>query len=141
MEKEMIETFGILYRSFVNYTNEYLKETDITFAQSVILANIGNNEDISQEEIAVKHLIDRAAIARNVKELEQKGYVKTLRSGQDKRRKILMLTEKGNAVFELISRNNKQRLAVLFQDISDKEKQSFMKTLAKLCENTISDIQ
>ena len=75
--------------------------------------------------------------ALDVKELEQKGYLKTLRSGQDKRRKILMLTESGEVIFKQIRQNNKQRLEQLFQGISDKEKQSFMNTLAKLSEKTV----
>ena len=134
MDKDIIGNFGILYRTFVNYSNEYLEDSDISFAQSVIIATIGNNEGISQEQISVKHFIDRAAVARNVKELEQKGYLATYKSDSDKRRKILVLSKKGKALYSLITEKNVERMERLFEGISVSDKKVFMKVMSLLVE-------
>ena len=77
MENQMIiKNFGILYRTFLNYISKSIASKDLSFSDSVFLVNIGENEGISQEEIASALAIDKAAIARSVKNMERKGYIK-----------------------------------------------------------------
>lgn len=135
MDSTIIENFGILYRTFVSYTNEFLKDYDISFAQSVIIANIGNHKEISQEQISVRHSIDRAAVARNIKELEKSGYVITKRSSSDKRRKELELTADGQKIYKLITQKNAKRMKKLFKNISEKDSATFFKVLEALADS------
>ena len=71
MIKNLMQGIVVLYRTYLSYANEFLKDTDVSFSESVVISNIGLAEGISQEEISVKLYIDKAAIARNVKSLEK----------------------------------------------------------------------
>jgi DNA-binding MarR family transcriptional regulator len=130
----VMEHFGLIYRSFIAYTNEYLAGTDISFSESVLLANIAKNKEANQETISKKLNIDRAAIARNTKTLEAKGYVVTEKSSEDRRAKVLSLTPKGKQLCELIAEKNSERLIYLFSDIADEDIDSFGKVLRDIVE-------
>jgi len=134
---DIVSNFGILYRTFVSYTREALADTDISFSDSVFLAQIGQSEGISQEQIARSHMIDRAAIARSVKEMEKKGYVITRRSATDRRAKELNLTKKGKEMYQYITAKNQERLSHLFADIPEEDKNSFVSTLKRLADKAV----
>lgn len=135
MSENVIQCFGVLYREFVDYTNEYLSDNDISFSESIIIANIGANDHITQEEISIKLSIDRAAIARNVKSLEQKDYIITTKSATDKRKKDLNLTAKGQELFNLISAKNQERLETLFRNVSTDDREAFQRICSLLIGN------
>lgn len=132
MTKNLLQNIGVLYRTYLSYVNEFLVNTDVSFSESVVISNIGLAEGISQEEISLKLYIDRAAIARNVKSLEKKGYVKTIRATSDKRSKELYLTDQGHKMYDFIEKKNKERLDYLFEDITVQEIESFKATLNKI---------
>ena len=67
---KVIRGFGILYRTFLSYISKSLSSKDLSFSDSVFLVNIGDNEGTNQEEIANSLAIDKAAIARSVKDME-----------------------------------------------------------------------
>ena len=132
MNKNLLQSIGVLYRTYLSYVNEFLVNTDVSFSESVVISNIGLAEGISQEEISLKLYIDRAAIARNVKSLEKKGYVKTIRATSDKRSKELYLTDQGHKMYDFIEKKNKERLDYLFEDITEQEIESFKAILNKI---------
>lgn len=93
---------GILNRTFQSYLSKALADKDVSYSDSIFLINIGNKSGISQEELSDLLAIDKAAIARSVKSLEEKGYLVTERSGQDKRAKELYLTEAGKTFVQFM---------------------------------------
>ena len=132
MIKNLMQGIGVLYRTYLSYANEFLKDTDVSFSESVVISNIGLAEGISQEEISVNLYIDRAAIARNVKSLEKKGYVKTTRASSDKRTKELYLTDEGHRMYDFIEKKNRERLKYLFEDITEEEAELFKAVMNKI---------
>lgn len=132
MTKNLLQSVGVLYRTYLSYANEFLMDTDVSFSESVVISNIGLAEGISQEEISLSLYIDKAAIARNVKSLEKKGYVKTMRASSDKRTKELYLTDKGHKMYDFIEEKNKERLDHLFKDITNDELAAFKTILNKI---------
>ena len=132
MIKNLMQGIGVLYRTYLSYANEFLKDTDVSFSESVVISNIGLAEGISQEEISVNLYIDRAAIARNVKSLEKKGYVKTTRVSSDKRTKELYLTDEGHRMYDFIEKKNRERLKYLFEDITEEEAELFKAVMNKI---------
>ncbi|MCR5254733.1 MAG: MarR family transcriptional regulator [Acetatifactor sp.] len=132
MIKNLMQGIGVLYRTYLSYANEFLKDTDVSFSESVVISNIGLAEGISQEEVSVNLYIDRAAIARNVKSLEKKGYVKTTRASSDKRTKELYLTDEGHRMYDFIEKKNRERLKYLFEDITEEEAELFKAVMNKI---------
>lgn len=134
-DNNVLQNFGILYRSYIDFMNEILQGKNLSYSDSIFLMNIGKSEGISQEKIAANLLIDRAAITRSVKRMEDNGLVKTERSVEDKRAKCLYLTQDGKKIYEYIDQENRKRLGKLFEGLESKEIDTFMKVLSTVVEN------
>jgi MarR family transcriptional regulator, organic hydroperoxide resistance regulator len=103
MEKKSIgRIVGILNRHFQTYINLRLKNIDIGFSEYIFLINLYDNEGINQEELSSMLFIDKAATARAIKLLEEKGFLTRKTYEKDKRVKKLYLTDKGREYKEYI---------------------------------------
>lgn len=78
---------------------------------------------------------DKSTTTALVKKLEKLGFVKTEKSAEDSRKKIITLTEKGKKYNETTSELSKNLLAKAFNEFSDEEKNSLLSLLSKLSEN------
>ncbi len=112
---------GYLYRKFQKYINKELKEYGINsaeFGHLVVLYENGNT--ISQDEICKIISIDRAAVTRAVKSLEEKGFVIKSPCKKNTRHNEITLTKKAldlkNIVWEKFGNYNKSLQSVLEED-------------------------
>ena len=128
--------FGIIYREYVSFTNELLKESDLTFSDSIFLCNIAVNSSCSQEDIAINLHIDRAAVARSVKKMEESDYVVISRDEKDSRKKQLKLSKKGSKLYEKINLANEERLSSILEGCSQKDRETFFKVLELCAKNS-----
>lgn len=70
-------------------------------------------------------MIDKGAVARSIKNLVVKGYVKVIKDAEDKRINRLFMTPKGEALFEVVNDLNRQWVEFLYIDFSEDEKNFF----------------
>jgi len=131
---KIIRAFGILNRTFLSYITRCLSDKDITYSDSVFLVNIGLGEGITQEGIANTLAIDKAAIARSVKNLEKKEYIRTEQSKVDKRAKKLYLTPKGNEMYQYIQEINSRWVNQALEDLDTDERMAFSLTIERISE-------
>ncbi|MNI72207.1 Multidrug resistance operon repressor [compost metagenome] len=104
----VIRGFGILNRTFVSFISKALAGKELSYSDSIFLVNIGDHEGTTQEELAQFLAIDKAAIARSVKNMEAKGYVRTERHPIDKRAKQLYITVSGKELYQYMQDLNRQ---------------------------------
>lgn len=126
---KVIKGFGILYRTYLNYISKSLSSKDLSFSDSVFLVNIGDKEGISQEEISDSLAIDKAAIARSVKSMEKKGYIRTERSTADKRAKELYLTDSGINLYQYMQGLHQEWISHVMGDLEPEEINAFIQTI------------
>ena len=98
MQQSLGRLVAILHRRDIAYLNQALKPYAITSAEVGMMRSLYKAEDRSQEELSLTLTIDKAAIARSVKSLEAKGYVRRISDERDKRCNRLFLTEKARAL-------------------------------------------
>lgn len=130
----IIRSFGILNRTFLSYISKSLMHKDISYSDSIFLVNIGGREGTSQEEIAHSLAIDKAAVARSVKNMESKGYITAVQSRADKRAKELYLTASGKELYQFMQQINDQWVSQVMQDLDADEVERFNQTMAKISE-------
>ena len=94
MEKAIGRLVSILYRQSQVYFNCILKEFDITSAEYSLLLYLYKKDGITQDDLSTYLYIDKSAIARAIKSLEQKGYVIRDKDDVDKRFNRVYLSEK-----------------------------------------------
>ena len=81
-------------RLLTNYINNSFKETGILSTQLGALAILEIKKELSISEIAKELVMDQTTATRNIMKLEKENLVKVI-EGNDKRFKIITLTDKG----------------------------------------------
>ncbi|MFW6344613.1 MAG: MarR family winged helix-turn-helix transcriptional regulator [Sediminispirochaetaceae bacterium] len=99
MENEPIgRILSITYRAHHALVEEKLKKLDtgIRSSQFFLLLALYHGDGICQHELAEHYRLDKAAVARGIKILEEKGLVTKETSRQDHRRSLIRLTKKAH---------------------------------------------
>ena len=126
---KMIRGFGILNRTFLSYISKSLSTKDLSYSESIFLVNIGDKEGTNQEELAEFLAIDKAAVARSVKNMEKKGYLRTERSSIDKRAKELYLSDSGQELYQFMQHLNSQWIDHVMGDLESDDIKAFIQTI------------
>ena len=87
------------------------------------------------KELASKINRDKSTTTVLVRKLEQDGLVTTTPSPDDRRNKLLTLTEKGAEYNTLMKKLSKELLAKFYKGFSDEEIEEFSSFLNKIEEN------
>ena len=85
-----------VYRHFM----ETFSDLDLTQKQVSVLWLVDDNPGVAQTDLAQRLHMDRATTMGIINRLEGRGYLRRGPSPQDRRRKTLYLTEKGEGVLE-----------------------------------------
>lgn len=108
---------------------------DLTIEQFVVLISLSSNEACNQQDLANLLDKDKSAVLRNINVLERKNYVERIKDTEDKRRNIVVPTEKGrelvNQLIPYFSDFNKAFLS----DIKPGEMETTKNVLLKLQDN------
>ncbi|MGQ7461258.1 MarR family winged helix-turn-helix transcriptional regulator [Streptococcus suis] len=114
-------------------TSLFEKGLGISLTRYQLLTNLLDQAPCSQQELQEKLHIDRAAITRHLKILEDKGYIKRERNPENQREMLVQLTQ--HAVNELQLHPTAQHLAVkaaMESILSDEEEERLSYLLEKL---------
>ncbi|MDF2610650.1 MAG: hypothetical protein K0R92_2124 [Lachnospiraceae bacterium] len=117
VNKSIGRLVSILHRQSQIYINYALKEFDVTSAEYFFLFCLYHNDGLTQEEMSSILYIDKAATARAIKSLEQKGYVIRNKDAEDKRVNRVFLTEKSKGSLEEIRRRVFRWSELLTEDL------------------------
>ena len=79
-----------------------LQQYNLTAAEEPFLMAILNNDGFTQEELTVYVGVDKAATARAVRSLEEKGYLTRVQDPRDKRQNRVYPTEKAREIGPLV---------------------------------------
>ena len=122
---------SILYREHAKYLNEKVKNEDLSFGLQPILITIYKNEGIIQEQLAEKFHLNESTITRNLKKLEEKGFIERI---PDKRKKIIKITKKGAKTAQKVMDYDDKWDEKIKSNLNDEEYTVFKNTLIKICE-------
>lgn len=100
-----------------------------------VLHKVGEMGSCTQEEIMFESLADKGAISRDCAKLEESGLITRQPDPENKRRKILTLTEKGKAVRKELVELDDSTAEVLLSGFSEEEKAQFVSYLERMEKN------
>ena len=109
----------------------YARE-DISIPEWRVLAVAAQAEQMSARDVVAMTPMDKMAVSRAITSLEKKALVKRTEHPEDARAAIVMLTEKGRAVFERIAKIALAFEAEFMSPLSAEEQESFANILSKL---------
>lgn len=112
---------------------------ELSFDQFVILQILHSNASIIQQDLANHLQRDKSIIVRQIEGLLEKELVKRLLNSKDKRKKNLVLTEKGSSILNQMQKIGSEVTKNLLYGVSETEFEIFRKVLGKIQENGGSD--
>ncbi len=125
---------SIIYREHGKYINDIVKEEGLSFGLHPLLIKIYKNEGINQEQLAKAFHLNESTIARNLKKLEDKGFIKRIK---DKRKKIIGVTPKGELSAKKVMNYDEKWDEKIKENLTAEEYDNFIKTLRKISEELI----
>lgn len=137
MREELIDDIGYLLHHLAltldRQSDSYLQaHLDIGFSQFKILMALKNHKGIQQKEIARKLGQTEASVSRQIKMLQEVGYVSFTHGEQDRRKHITTLTPKGEKLInKSLSALNRYHQPV-FDQLSPQERYQLQQSLRQL---------
>jgi DNA-binding MarR family transcriptional regulator len=119
MDRKLGKIISFLYRRSQVYLGTALKEYELTAAEQPFLSVLQTCDGATQEELSSQLEIDKAATARTVASLEQKGYIERFHDEQDKRQNHVFLTAKAKRSWSGIQKELYAWNKILTKNIDD----------------------
>lgn len=129
--------FGMFMRVFrklvVKRFNEF--DTGLTPEQFAILVKVQEEGEPTQTEISATMGLDKSAVLRIIDILESKHLIARINDAGDRRKKALVLTQKGSEKLQEAELLFEKLMTDVSQGINPDEVQEFLKTLGKMRTN------
>lgn len=125
---------SILYREHAKFLNEKVKDENLSFGLYPLLIKIYNNEGIIQEQLAQNFHLNESTIARNLKKLEDKGFIERI---PKKRTKMIKITDKGAETAQKVMDYDEEWDDKIKRIIGENDYINFLDTLRKISEELI----
>ncbi len=129
---DFMNRFAIIHRQSEVYLDRAIKEYPLNSTQYVYMLVICENPGISQESICAKLRIDKAPVARSMKELEKGGYIRRQVSKDDKRMYQIYPTQDGKDLYAKISKIDESGEDNMVSALSSKERDQLRLLLDKI---------
>ena len=125
----IIHHLAILNR---NDSNQRLKEYGLTSNEGSVLMFLSRHSKVYQEELIKELQIDKSAVTRILKTLEDKQLIIKETSQEDKRNHILSLTSNGKMLYPQIKNVIKETTEVMLKDIDQNQQLLLEELLLKM---------
>ena len=123
---------SILHNQKNSYMNVQLKEIGLSHGQAIALKIIYEENNIKQEDLNKRLQIDKSAVTRILKTLEDMQLIIKETSQEDKRNHILSLTSNGKMVYPQIKNVIKETTEVMLKDIDQNQQLLLEELLLKM---------
>ncbi|WP_229714040.1 MarR family winged helix-turn-helix transcriptional regulator [Saccharibacillus endophyticus] len=138
LSKDWSQESALLYEIYrVNNAINTTFDAYISISQSrfEILALIYNESEISQSDLQRKVTLDKAAVARHLKQLEENKIVTRRKKDGDNRSVFVQLTDAGREMIETSQKEKEHFANELLADMGEAELAQLKKTLVRLNHN------
>ncbi|MDD8049194.1 MAG: MarR family transcriptional regulator [Thomasclavelia sp.] len=123
------------------YINSKLKGKGVTYSEAKIIRVVYNNPGCTQDFLVKQMVVDKAVVARSLKSMQDKGFVKRIMHEDDKRKKIIKLTKKGYDIQPSIEYLFKQANKRLIATMNVDTKKDLNRLLNTLLSNSKTETQ
>lgn len=127
--------FAMFLKSQNTFYKNYLQQEEITIQQIPILLKLLNHEYIQQKQIATDLKIDNGLLTRNIRKLEDLGYVNRQEDNENRRQNKISLTDKGRQFTQKIREEGIKREEKIMSNTSISRKQ-LIEIILELLENS-----
>ncbi len=130
-----MDNLSVILRYCRNFFEKRLREFDLTFGEQVIIMFLSRNEEVNQDAISKRYMIDKGMVAKTLNKLETKGFILREQNPDNKRENIISLTQKGADILSNIKNIIDEWNEILYEEMSEEEIACMKKLTNKMVEN------
>ena len=127
-----IELLFYAYRDFTGDPDEALRSYSFGRAHHRVVHFVARNPGISVTELLAILKITKQSLSRVLSQLMDEGFVRQEKGAQDRRRRLLFLTSKGETLFEELVGLQRKRFAGAFREAGADAVAGYTKVLTGL---------
>ena len=127
--------FSIISRFSRTFFERRLNDSNIGFTEHSILMYLSKSDTVNQEQIAKHFMLDKGSVAKTLYKLEKKQFISRADNPQNRREKLIKITEEGFNIVSTLNEEFQQLHSYLFEGLSEDELQSFILTIQKISDN------
>lgn len=135
----IIREIGIIARSLDSIANIEFRDVQLAKGQYAYLVRVFENPGIIQEELSEMLKVDRSTVARSVQKLEKNGLIERTFSSENKKNKMLFVTEEGHRLAQFLLREHRYSEAQAVAGLSAEEQEILESLLSKVRSNIVKD--
>lgn len=129
MENLLNDEFRSLMRRHRNIVRNYLCKLGLYIGQPRVLFYLEDNPEISQKELSENLDVSKEATSVSIRRLEKGGFIIREECKNDRRVKLLKLSDQGERVVKDLRLNFDEINSFMFTDLNDKDKDEFKRIL------------
>lgn len=142
MNNIISDDFRFLMRKHQTLVQNYLSTLNLYMGQPRMLFQLKENPNISQSQLSDILKISKEATSVSIRRLERNGFIERTDCVDDRRIKILKLSESGQKVVKELRKNFDEINSEMFTDLSNeelKELKRMIKIMDKSLEKRLED--
>ena len=91
---------SMIARGHAIYINHHIADLNINASQVHLLYEVAYHDNINQEQISARCNINKGAVARSIRKLEEKGFIERRVDENNRRQNMISITPKGKETLE-----------------------------------------
>ncbi len=120
------------YRDFISWPDDVLHTYGFGRAHHRVLHFVGRNAGLKVAELLKLLNITKQSLSRVLSTLVEKGYIRQDIGAQDRRQRLLYLTDQGQKLLDSITEHQKDHMLKAFEKAGDSSVEGFWKVLSAL---------
>ncbi|MFJ7406993.1 MULTISPECIES: MarR family winged helix-turn-helix transcriptional regulator [unclassified Lysinibacillus] len=116
-----IRQFNRFYTNILGLLDKHVLDTGYSFTEARVIVEIGLLEQCISNNLVENLNIDRSYMSRIITKLSNDGLISKESSTMDSRTKLIRLTPKGLALFDLLNEKSDEQIVNLLQGLSPME--------------------
>lgn len=132
---KFMKNINLVSRSAEVFREEKLKDCGIRGCQSKYVLMIANTPGVSQEDISRSLFVNKSNVARQISNLEQKGFVKKVENDKDRRAVLLYPTQKLMDILPRVREVLAEWRTLVTEGFTEEEKAELQRLSEKMVEN------
>ncbi len=144
----LMNYLSIIVRHSKVFCERRLHEFEVGFPEQVILMYLSSNNEVNQDAIAQHFMLDKGAIAKTLRKLEEKDLIKRHQNPENKRENLITISLAGQGILAEMGAALNEWNQYFFEGLSDVEIRQYENitkkiadNVAKLNEKTVTDLK
>lgn len=131
-EIQKIKKFNRFYLNVIGLYSQYTDGSPYSMSEAMILFEINRTDKCTGAELSEFFNFDKGYVSRIINKLSDQGLITRVSSDNDKRKKYLHITEKGDVVLKDLSNKASENVRRLIEKIDMDELETLIKSMEEV---------